>query len=60
MKRTTQFGKGPVAARTLRLHGETLRKLSVLTEGQLRQAAGGTIIHSLDDFCWEDTVYCPA
>lgn len=59
MKRTTKFGKGPVSARTLRLHGETVKKLSVLNEGQLRQAAGG-FIHSLDDFCWEDTVYCPA
>lgn len=60
MKRTTKFGKGPASTRTLRLHGETVKKLTVLNEVQLQQAAGGTIIHSLDDFCYEDTVYCPA
>jgi hypothetical protein len=60
MKRTTRFGKGPVSARTLRLHGETVRKLSVLNDVQLRHAAGGATEHSLCDFCYEDTVYCPA
>ena len=64
MKRTTKSGKGQVPARTLRLNGETVRKLSVLSEAQLGQAAGGGVestgkIHSLDDFCEEDTVYCP-
>jgi hypothetical protein len=64
MKRTTNSGKGQVSARTLRLKGETVRKLSVLSEAQLGHAAGGGgvggPIHSLDDFCEEDTIYCPA
>jgi hypothetical protein len=62
MKRTTKLGKGP-ATRTLRLHGETVKKLTALNEVQLQHAVGGTIIHSLDDFCYEDpgiTIYCPA
>jgi hypothetical protein len=60
MKRTTKPGETPMSSRTLRLNGETVRKLSVLSEGQLRHVAGGDGIHSLDDFCWEDSVYCPA
>jgi hypothetical protein len=58
MKRTTKSGTGP--ARTLRLNSETVKRLSALNEQQLHHVAGGSIIHSLDDFCWEDTVYCPA
>jgi hypothetical protein len=54
-----QSSKG-ISARTLRLHRETVKQLSELDGNQLRQAAGGTGIHSLDDFCYEASVYCPA
>ena len=59
MKKTMQSGKS-LSARTLRLHRETVKTLSELDGNQLRHVAGGTGIHSLDDFCYEYSVYCPA
>jgi hypothetical protein len=56
MKRTTLSPSGRLTTRKLRLHQETVRTLSALTERELRQVVAGDM-GSQDSTCLD--VICP-